>query len=149
MTTTWQAPSTRWSCDSCFSDWDEIGYIAPGLALIVRDGTYALIGGQGHNGDTYIVFDRAPRPDPIVFDEHLDELDVHSPEAQALAADSDAWLEEATTAMAKLATFELRDAYHLVGDLIAAGYRPDEDGTTTLWLYDQIGQLIAGAARTA
>jgi hypothetical protein len=51
-------------CDLCFPDYSEIGEIAPGYVLIVKDDEYSVLGGEGHKGHQLYTFPTKPAASP-------------------------------------------------------------------------------------
>lgn len=140
----------RFTCDLCFPGVAELGAVAADLVLVANpDGSFALVCSPGHNGDTLVRFETAPTPDPVTPELEAAADNADGDELDSLLEMSNRWLQRARAAMANLpGTLGLRGSYRLVEELIAAGYDPDVDGDTELWLYDRCAQIAAGATRS-
>lgn len=53
-----------WRCDLCFPGSVEVGIIGDGYSLMLHEGKYHIVGGQGHKGDIILTFPIKPYPDP-------------------------------------------------------------------------------------
>ena len=129
--------ATQWMCELCFPDAVEIGLVAPGLSLILHEGKYRLLWGQGHKGDVFLTFDNPPWPDPDP--EVKPNL---SKEDDALAMQ---WLDAADAELEEKLRTHASAGYTLVQTCKESGYGTTGHKLLNHWLYNKCGRLIADA----
>lgn len=125
-------PEYKWTCYLCYPGASEIGMICGGYALILWEGKYHILGGQGHLGHIEYSFENKPFPDPDP--ECAEELD---PEDEAL---SERWL-DMMEHLSKNLKMDPYTGHELIERCLVVGYDPEEH-SFDCWLLDRCGQLI-------
>lgn len=140
---TWTPPDEQLLCNMCFPNHVELGYVAPGLILVLApDGKYVIFVSPAHRGDEWVTLPERPEPDPIPDELWDDEAKLEELGEEIWSASND-WVERAYKAFENVSFSYLRSTWHLVNDLIEAGYNPKEDGEAELWLYARCAEVVA------
>jgi hypothetical protein len=150
------------ACGMKYPEAVDIAQITPNLFISRVDSKVHLFCAPGGGCSQSIMsFDSDPTPDPLSYEDEalldldMDEFDALSPEvhdALDLAlVPSMAWEKVARKAMEPLTADVLRrdnvisKAWYFVEDLREAGYDPlTGDGSVERWLYNLIGETLAG-----
>jgi hypothetical protein len=125
-------------CDLCFKDGIEFGFIGTG-SLILYDGKYMLLCGQGHRDDEIYIFPEKPTPCPLgktyIPDDEWDMLSSEEKDKECC------WLENLREHVRE-ARFHLRDAYDFVVACIDNGDIIEEHGSFWAQIWHRCGELI-------
>ncbi len=116
--------SNQWMCHHCYPDGEEIGEIALGYWLIIRNEEHHILAGQGHGGDIIHTFPEKPTPEPFTIDdedEANDEWLMH-------------WIDYATGYQ-----MQVDSALHFGKACQEAGWK---DSWLMLWVVDKAGKLL-------
>ncbi len=116
-----------WMCESCWDlkDAVEIGPF-PGGSLILQNGKYKILAGQGHGDDDILTFAVKPTPEP----EDTDEV-------------SDVWWNwHIDVNKTNWNNWNIDDADRIIKASKRFGYNSDKQYLSR-WLYNKAGELIA------
>jgi hypothetical protein len=130
----------------CFpEDTVELGMVTARMSVIRNSAGVHLLGGQGHSGDVLLTFTSSPTIDPL---DGVDDarIDADTPEMNAAFDECYRWQTNVDAQMSGfLDGWDLREAYHVMQDLIAAGYDPQdkEAEAAEIWLYSCAARVVA------
>lgn len=122
---------TQWICNLCYPNAEEIGMIFDGCALILHEGKYHIVIGQGHKGDIAYTFENKPFPDP-------------DPECEIeeLEEKSDQWMEEILTPFEDNFKLSPQVGYWLVTSFYNTYPEMDEPRNFSVQFVDVCGKLV-------
>ncbi|MHA2280093.1 MAG: hypothetical protein ACXAC5_04355 [Promethearchaeota archaeon] len=125
-------------CELCFPDGIEFGFIGTG-SLILYDGKYMLLCGQGHRDDEIYTFPEKPTSNPLgtntLSDDEWDALPIEKSDEECK------WIENIWD-QTREARFHLRDAYDFVAACIDNGDIVEEHGSFWQQIWHRCGELI-------
>jgi len=125
-------------CELCFPDGIEFGFIGNG-SLVLFNGNYMLLCGQGHRDDDIYTFPIKPEPNP------LGKLDLCDEEWEALSKEKQEeefkWFESVTD-HTREAKFHIGDAFEFVAACIKTGDVIIDKGSIWSQVWHHCGMLI-------
>lgn len=140
---------SAWLCDQCFPDSTVVGNVGPWVRVVAGSAGVWLMSLRypAHLGDALVHIDPPPTRNPLPdeLEREIEDLPDSEPRLIGLRAAFDSWFDRVGEAMDALIVPEMGLDYHwrMVDDLMAGGYSIRDDPPVEVWLFDQVGKVLA------